>query len=151
MLTPEKIDSLWQKFSAFPVTADDFTKGSKQVFVDSLLQPNNIFYEIGDELGLASATCVRPNMDALVHLVMFDKRLRGRERLFTDILTELFIRCRLHRCTAVVCETQATARKLLVRLGFVQEGVMRQATLRNGEYLDLYVYGLSRVELFRRR
>jgi RimJ/RimL family protein N-acetyltransferase len=148
VLTAEKVQSLWAKVQEFPIMFDHFSKGNPQQFMQTLLNRTNVFYEIGDEVGLASATAVRPKLDAVVHLIMFDRRLRGREQIFHEILEDLFDLAQLRRVTAVVATAKTpTTGKLLQRLNFTHEGTMRQAILVDEGYVDLDVYGLLREEL----
>src|SRR2546422_430410 len=77
VLTDKKIDELWEKIQQFPQVFDDFSRGNKQMFINNLLSPTNIFVDISDGLGLAAGFGVRPRAGAVVHLVMFDRRLRG--------------------------------------------------------------------------
>lgn len=151
VLTKEKLASLWEQFKEFPVAFDDVTKGDPQHFMKVMFDPTNIFYEIYNEddvtVGIASAASVRPRIDAVIHLTMFDRRLRGREELFRDILADLFNKAALRRVTAAVPGNRATTRKLLERLSFTHEGVLREAMPFEGQFVDVNIYGLLREEL----
>lgn len=52
----------------------------------------------------------------------------------------------VHGVTAHVFEFNDASRALLERLGFQEEGRMREARFRDGEYVDEYIYGLLRRE-----
>jgi RimJ/RimL family protein N-acetyltransferase len=147
ILTHEKIDSLWEKFQRFPIAFDDFTKGNKNEFIKMLLAPDSVFYEVGDEIGITAAVSIRIGLDAIIHVIMFDRRLRGRERIFLEMIADVMIRARLRRVTAAIPEDRHTARKLAERTGFTHEGTLRKATIRDGQYLDVGIYGLLREEL----
>lgn len=151
VLTKEKLASLWAQFKDFPIAFDDVTKGDPQHFMKVMFDPTNVFYEIYNQddvtVGIASAASVRPRLDAVIHLTMFDRRLRGREGLFRSILTDLFEKAALRRVTAAVPGNRATTRKLLERLGFVHEGVLREAMPMDGSFIDVGIYGLLREEL----
>lgn len=147
VLDAPKIEFLWGQIQQFPQVFDDFSAGKMDDFVGRLFNPYNIFVDIGPNKGLACGMGVRPGLDAVIHLVMFDRRLRGREPLFLDILSYFFRRLRLRRVTAMIAEDAATAIKLVQRLGFQQEGLLRRALLRGGKGLDVHVYGLLTEEL----
>lgn len=147
MLTQAKLFSLWEKFKEFPVAFDDFGRGSFEEFVNAFWAKDSIFYEIGDELGIACARGVRPRLDAVIHMVMFDRRLRGREPLFIEILKDLFDSMKLRRVTAGIPENRTITMRLLKRLGFSREGIIRQAFLTDGKYMDLHVFGILREEV----
>lgn len=147
VLTPEKLQWLWERMREFPQAFDDFSKGSFDEFAEKFFVRTNIFVDIGPGLGLGAGFGVRPGLDAILHLVMFDKRLRGREWLFKDILTYFFNRLKLRRMTIVASAENLTAIKLANRLGFQREGTMRKALLVDGNYLDQVVYGILKEEL----
>lgn len=148
VLTREKIQSLWEKIQSFPEMFDDLSRKDSNAFMERLMDRNSLYWEIGDEVGLATATHIRPRVDAIVHLIMFDRRLRGREGILKEILADLFQLAQLRRVTAITpTDRTPTTRKLLERLGFVREGVMRDALLVDGKYFNLDVYGMLREEL----
>lgn len=147
VLTNEKLDALWEKVRTFPQVFDDTSKGNKEMFVARLLDPKNIFVEIGEGLGLAAGFNVRPHIDMAVHLIMFDRRLRGRELMFLGILGYFFERLKLRRVTSVITEDSPMTIRLALRLGFKHEGTMREAVLRDGKYLNAHIYGMLREEL----
>ena len=126
VLTAAKISDLWQKLQNFPVVFDDFSKGNFNDFFAKLCSPYNIFVDIGPGKGLAAGFAVRPGLDAVLHLVMFDGRLRGREGLFREILEHYFNVLKLRRLTVMLSEDAKTGIKLAERMGFKLEGVMRK-------------------------
>jgi len=147
ILTEQKIEDLWEKVQQFPQVFDDFSKGKKEVFVERLLSPSNIFIDIGDGLGLAAGFNVRPRVDAIIHLVMFDRRLRGRESTFLEVMKHFFDKLQLRRMTSLVTQDSPMTIRLAERLGFKHEGTMRHSVLRGGQFLDTHIYGMLREEL----
>lgn len=147
VLTPEKLQWLWERMQEFPQAFDDFSKGSFDDFYKGFLVRSNIFIDIGPGLGLGAGFGVRPGLDAVLHLVMFDKKLRGREWLFLDILGYFFDHLKLRRMTIIASDDNKTAIKLANRLGFKLEGTMRQSLLVDGKYIDQLIYGMLREEL----
>lgn len=125
---------------------DDFGKGDFKGFLAKLSQKNNLFFDIANGTGLACAYAVRPGLDAVVHIIMFDRRLRGREGTFLEILGWMFDKLMLRRCTAMIPADARTGIRLAQRMGFVQEGSMRDAMLREGKLVDLELFGLLREE-----
>ena len=147
VLTPERVMKLWEQVQQFPIIFDDFGKGDFKSFVAKLMSPSNGFVDIGPGLGLACLMNIRPRLDATVHVVMFDRKLRGRETTFKEILAYAFERLQLRRITAVVGSDAKLAGALARRLGFRLEGTLRQAMLRDGQYVDVEMYGLLREDL----
>src|SRR5262245_4476024 len=151
VLTKPKLEHLWARMSQFPQVFDDVIPRTFEAFKEGMLAPTNQFYEItqGDEiLGLAAATQVRPRLDANMHLVMFDRRLRGREYIIRAAMKDFARRAALRRMTVSLPEDNKTAIKLVARLGFKVEGVMRKAHLRDGVYRDYHIFGILAEELF---
>lgn len=148
VLTKEKIASLWERFKQFPMMFDDLTKGNYNLYINALMSPNSLFYEVGDEVGIAAATNINLRVDAVVHLIMFDRRLRGREKIFLEILDDVFTRGQLARVTAAFPASRSTTRKLVERLGFVHEGTLRKGMLIDGAYDDVIIYGILREDMY---
>lgn len=147
VLTEQKVVDLWNQIRAFPMVFDDFSRDRYDLFVAKLFNPANVFVDIGPGLGLAAGVACTPRLDTVLHLVMFDRRLRGREPVFHEIMQFFFERLQLRRMTAMIADDCRTALRLVERLGFKHEGVMRQAMLKEGQYVDVYVYGILREEL----
>lgn len=60
-----------------------------------------------------------------------------------EVLSYPFVQLRCHRITALVEKKNTVARKMVQRLGFVEEGKLRKA----GPKGDMFVYGLLSDEL----
>lgn len=151
VLVAGKLEYLWNRMKMYPQVFDDVIPRTFEAFHETMLAPTNQFYEIldGEEtVGLAAATQVRPTLDANMHVVMFDRRLRGREPVLLEALRDFGIRAKLRRMTVVLPEDNRTAIKLVGRLGFKLEGVMRKAHLRDGIYRDYHVFGILAEELY---
>lgn len=147
VLTEHKLEDLWKKTQEFPQVFDDFSKGSYENFAAKFFVPQNVFIDIGPGLGLAAGFAVKPGLDAVLHLVMFDRRLRGREPLFKDIMSYFFKHLKLRRMTAMIAEDCVTAIKLVDRLGFKHEGCMKKSILRGGHLYDTHIFGILSEEL----
>jgi len=64
-----------------------------------------------------------------------------------EVLSYPFVQLRCHRITALVEKKNTVARKMVQRLGFVEEGKLRKA----GPKGDIFIYGLLSDELKLRR
>jgi RimJ/RimL family protein N-acetyltransferase len=151
VLTNEKIESLWTDFSKFWQVFDDIMPKTLEVFRQNLMSPYNAFYEFleGDRVvGLASGMGIRPTVDAVVHIAMFDRRLRGRELVFLMCLGDFMVKYKLRRVTAFLPDDNPMAQKLALRIGFVHEGTMRAGMKRRGRFWDTRMYGLLIEELY---
>lgn len=58
------------------------------------------------------------------------------------ICEEAFEKLDILRITGSVFEENEASKKVLTKVGFVLEGVMRNAVYKNGKVMDLYHYGL---------
>lgn len=57
-----------------------------------------------------------------------------------------FRECGFHKVTARVNESNVASATVLENLGFVREGTRRQSSVVDGEYVDMYTYGLLAEE-----
>ena len=146
VLSEQKVRDLWEQIQQFPQVFDDFSKGRYDEFVRHFFVPTNVFIDIGPGLGLAAGFGVRPGLDAVLHLVMFDRKLRGREPVFRSIMDHFFRKLNLRRMSALIADDCLTACKLCERLGFKLEGRMKKSILRDGQYHDTMIYGILREE-----
>ncbi len=64
------------------------------------------------------------------------------------ILSYAFNELGLNCITATIMEGNAFSIKLIKKLGFVQEGIMRQRIYKNGEYKDQIEYSLLKREYY---
>lgn len=68
----------------------------------------------------------------------------------TDALATLvgyaFDELRLHKVYAHAYETNPGSRRVLEKVGFREEGLLREAAFVDGEYVDIYRYGLLEGE-----
>ena len=65
------------------------------------------------------------------------------------LLRHAFDKLNLHRVELGVHEDNAAARRLYERLGFVEEGRLRQAFLRDGRFVDMVAMGLLAADFAR--
>ena len=147
VLTEDKIRWLWDQMQQFPQLWDDFNRNDFDTFVAKLMYARNIFVDIGPGIGIAAGMGVKPGLDMVIHLVMFDRRLRGREPTFLAILHEFVSLLKLQRVTAIIPQDCTLAIRLVKRLGFTEEGMLKNATIRDGKLLNVYVFGLLKDEL----
>lgn len=129
---------------------DDTTYGDFDYFLRTLSNPSNVFFELEGGAGLVSFTSVQPRVDALLHFIFYDKKLKGKEWTVNQILGDMFELGKLNRISCAIPEDRITGVKLVKRLGFKQEGMIRGAFLRNNCYLNVGIYGLMHKEYHRR-
>jgi ribosomal-protein-alanine N-acetyltransferase len=64
-----------------------------------------------------------------------------------EMIKHLFNTWKLHRLEAVVETGNEASSKLLVKLGFVREGILREAEVKNGKRITLHMYSLLKTDL----
>jgi ribosomal-protein-alanine N-acetyltransferase len=82
-------------------------------------------------------------------IVMGDKNYwgKGLGEEAAMLITEYgFTRLNLHRIYCGTFSNNESMKKLAAKLSMKQEGVRREAVYKNGEYLDLYEYGVLKTE-----
>src|SRR5262245_43291998 len=107
VLSKGKLEALWERMRQYPQVFDDVIPRTFEAFKDGMMAPTNQFYEIVQDeelLGLAAATQVRPRLDANMHVVMFDRRLRGREGVLLAAMRDFARRAQLIRMTVSLPE-----------------------------------------------
>ena len=151
-MTAEKIGDLWNEFKKHDVLFTDEIKGDPEAFIDIMLNPRSVWMEVfslehDKPIGVMSLSRVIPGFDADAHFVFWDGKGRGKERLSLRVAKWLFARYRLHRMTVMVPLNQKGTIRFMKRLGFKEEGVKREGTLRHGKWIDLATFGVLLPEI----
>jgi len=99
-------------------------------------------------LGLVSLVSIDfLNQVAELHIMIGDKRNQGKgigTFAVTEILRHAFFNMNLQRIELTVIEDNKRAQRLYEKCGFVQEGLKRRAKYKNGEYVNMLLYGVLR-------
>lgn len=103
-----------------------------------------------DILGLVSLTNIDYiNRSAEFHIMIGNKDNRGKGIGYfaaTEILKHAFNNVNLNRIELGVLESNLQALKLYEKIGFKREGVMRQSTYKNGEFVNMIMMGILKNE-----
>lgn len=81
--------------------------------------------------------------------VMISKENQGKGygyKAMEALIKFAFNKMNLHRLEAEVIEFNDISIKLMEKLGFTKEGVLREAKYSDGKYRDIYRYGLLKKE-----
>lgn len=151
-MTPFKIRELWVAFREHPVIFTDEIEGSFEAFFDLLMDPASVWFELFDEMdrkpkGVYYLTNVIPGYDATAHMAIWDGVVRERATITRRLMMSVFESLRLHRLTAEVPTYQPGTIRAIESIGFTREGTKREAVTRNGEWMDLAVFGILKGEL----
>lgn len=146
-ITPLKAGRLkyhWKLIQKNKRAFDDFTPFSYEEFVHIVFSPYAVSYELGDGLGLC--TFIFSGTNAYIQMVVYDYIYR--DELCVRLLNNAF-NLGATRITSLVTEDRFSARELVDRMHATFEGRMRKAYERDGEYLDVDIYGLQKEDFLK--
>jgi len=151
-LSPEKIAELWKEFSKHDVLFTDYTEGKFEPFLLNLMNPRAIWVEIFNveeqkPVGVMMMTNIILGFDCEGHFAVWDSKARGKEGICLKMMEFCFNRYNLHRMTAKIVPYMKGTIRFAKRLGFIEEGEMREAVVRSGEWFSLKMFGITRSEL----
>lgn len=150
-LSIRRIAQLWLKMSQFDVLFSDYTRGEMEPFVLLYMDPRGIWIDMvredGESIGLCYFTEVFANFDAKGHFTFWDKIAAGREPIVWAAGKWMMEAFNLHRLTAQVPPYQAGTIRFVKRLGFKEEGEIREAVTYHDRWFPLISFGLLREEL----
>lgn len=150
VLTPAKLDNLWDRFQQYPTLFSDLTKGSKENFVAMFSQRDSYWMEVydGDELiGLLYLMNLIQIVDADVHILFFDRRTKNKASLCRAVLRLMFDKFKLHRVSSQIPDIYYATIRLAQDVGFRKEGVKRECILLGGRWRSQVQFGLLASEL----
>lgn len=115
---------------------------------------NTVRCSIVDEnntlLGLVSLTSIDMlNQSASLHIMIGDSQLynKGIGTFATKaMLKHAFNNLNLNRIELLVLKTNERAQHMYEKVGFVKEGVKRQAVYKKGRFVDMYLYSALRSD-----
>jgi hypothetical protein len=103
--------------------------------------------EVGEEDGLIYAEGVEPGGVAVVHIFIWNRRnIENLDRLLIGCCNWAFSTFNLRLLSAWIPDHNLLARKLLTRLGWHQDGIVRSWLRFDGELEDCHVFSLSPEE-----
>lgn len=103
-----------------------------------------------DILGLVSLVSINPlNQSAELHIMVGNRENRGKgigSFAIKAICYHGFYNLNLHRIEINTLSSNLTAQKVYEKIGFVREGVKRQARYKSGSFADIFLYSLLKDE-----
>jgi RimJ/RimL family protein N-acetyltransferase len=151
-LTPEKVRDLWVAFKDNPILFTDEVEGSFERFLRVLMDPQTVWFELFDEVtletkGVYILTDIFPGYEATGHFAYWDRIAAGREKIVWEMMRIVFDKYSLNRMTTEIPAYQTGTLRSAEELGFIKEGLKRQACKRKGAWKDLVIMGILRSEL----
>ena len=152
-LSFERVQFLWEKLSKFDVLFNDFVKDDFAAFVNHFIvqidgkpAPAGLFWDV-DDVGIILVNNIVPFQSATSHFVFWDKILKGREDLCREMLRYGFKTYKFRRIKVEVPLYAEGVRRFVQRIGFIQEGRLRKATLWRGDWFDVHVFSILPEDL----
>ena len=132
---------------------NDFVKDDYAAFVNHFVvqidgkpSPAGLFWDV-DDVGIILINNIVPYQSATAHFVFWDGILRGRENLCREMLKYGFETYKFRRISVEVPLYAAKTKKFVQRVGFIQEGRLRKATLWKGDWFDVNVFSVLPEDL----
>jgi RimJ/RimL family protein N-acetyltransferase len=118
------------------------------VHLRAIENPDNDYFVAQDETGAVEGFAIlqgAQNEHRNLHLKRIAVRTANRgvgRMLLEHVMSRAFVHHRAHRLWLDVFDTNTRARRVYEAYGFREEGVMREAVLRDGEYHTLVLMSL---------
>ncbi len=148
-----KIAALYLESAEHDVLFSDYTRGDPEAFLSLFLNPRSVWLEIvrrtdGKTVGCAYMTDVILHFDADAHFTVWDGIGSGREPVFLELIRWAMDRYDLRRLSCEVPVFMTGTLRMVRRLGFVEEGTRREATLhKEGKWMDATMFGILAAEV----
>ena len=143
----ETIKWLWVKVKPFDLLFSDHDMKDPETFLQLFLSPTTITFWIEDG-GFVMVKNLYKGQKAEFHACFWDKHLSSRQDLLRQFVGWLFLEFELERLeTYVATYARAVYRFLTKRLGFHEEGIMRQAWRHKGMLHDMHILSILRTEV----
>lgn len=157
-ILPEDKDILFEMIN--DETINEFTVGTSKgvsyeqhcAWFESISNEKNkeryMIIHNGDTVG----TLILDNIDycnsqVAISIKLLNSRGKGIGTCATKIILDyIFNEKNMNRVHASILEYNMSSRKMVEKLGFIQEGIRRQAVRKNGKYVDLVLYSLLKGE-----
>ena len=112
-----------------------------------ILRRDVVMLEVGDEDGLIYGEGVEPGGVAIIHIFIWNRRnVNDLDRIIAESAIWAFTTFQLALLSAWIPEHNLLARKLLTRLGWHQDGIIRSWLRFDGELEDCHVFSISPEE-----
>jgi len=150
ILTPERSRWLWEQMQRYPTLFSDQTRDDPDNLWAVLASPQAMWgelWESGKLVGVLYLSEIQANIDAKVHVIFFDRNLTARTEICRAAMRWAFATFHFHRLTITVPEIYFSTTRLAKRLGFVREGLRRDAYLIGGKRVNELLFGLLASEM----
>lgn len=145
-------------YSLLPITAvSEVFEKVKKYLPDMLRTPeafssmyaagNTMFLEVGAFGGVFWLSDIIMGWRAEIHVVLWDKEVKGQYKEAQGVIKWLFGFLRLKRLEAYVPTREKKACEYAERLNFTMEGILRKRAIYDGDYVDVAAYSILLEDL----
>lgn len=152
-LTWPKALMLWNIISKYRTLFSDLTRGDFDNFFRFITAKRSIWLEIVRNRVVIGIICL-VNLDKVVdidaHVIFFDRDLSEKIPVSKAVVYWAFMNLPIQRITVDVPTIYYATIRLVKKIGFQEEGCKRNAVLIGGNWVDSYVFGITRREALER-
>ena len=155
--TLDRADLYKDKFFEAKILSDDITRDLLG-FLSYAAQPNMLWFEIYEtetdaSVGFISLSDMLRSfaedriISATWHAVVWDAKAAPRRDIATRFIKWAFDTFRLHRLNAMIPLNRGGVARFAKRIGFQEEGILRQARRYNGEWYGVLMLSILETEV----
>lgn len=143
--TLEKAERYCKEFTKHKIFSDDVPRDLDS-FLTTMLSSNSLWFEVvgqdGENYGFMYLTEFIPSLtekrfiSATFHAVTWDGKAAPRIEIAKEFIRRMFRTFRLHRLAAVIPLPKGGAIRMVKRMGFKEEGVIREAMRYGGQWVN---------------
>lgn len=157
--TLESIDFLWEFVKKHPFLYSDTTREDFDAFQTYILSPAHVILlvtqvcedyaedEKDKTVGVLYGDKIRPEWDMFGHYLFWDTVQKGRQKVIFAGINWFMQQFDLHKIHMEVPIFAYSVLRRIRRMGFLFEGLNRQAILSNGKWKDKLRFGIMREEV----
>jgi len=152
-LTTDRLRFLWDKLKGFDTLFNDYVRGDFAAFVDHFLlnvngqpQPAGLMWDV-DDVGILFLNELKSDHSATAHFCFWDGRFRGREKLCREMVKLAFDIYGFRRIEVQVPHYAKKTLHAVQSIGFVSEGIRRQAIFYKDQWFDVRLFSVIKEDL----
>lgn len=118
---------------------------SKEMWTAAVQSPDNLYFDVYEEDKFVGYVAFLPYTDwsMVVHALFIDLRTRGREEQLSKLAKWVMKDKQLHILRAFVPSPRRTTSALLRRMEWSEDGILRAAVRKSGQFIDCNVFSLE--------
>ena len=146
VLTRQNLWDLWEAVKDLDGLFSDETRGDPVAFWENMLK-DAIVLETDDGGGILTLSSLKPGLRAEAHFTFWDHRLSPRVELIRSCLVWAFLNFDLYRIEVFIPAMGHTLRRVLKKIGFKEEGTLRNRSWYKGQLIDAIILAVLREDI----